>query len=116
MSRRKWKMRIRHILEAIDRVFLYVQDMDEKTFCDDTRTLDAVIRNFQVIGEAVKLVPHRVQARHPEIPWSLMRGMRNVLVHDYNRVKIPILWDTLHRDLSPLVPLLRTILEEDPGE
>jgi len=51
--RKKWKMRIRHILEAMDRVSSYVQGMDETTFREDTRTLDAVIRNFQVIGEAV---------------------------------------------------------------
>jgi len=109
-------MRIRHILEAIDRVSSYVQGMDEKTFREDTRTLDAVIRNFQVVGEAVRLIPQRVQTRHPEIPWAVMRGMRNVLVHDYDRVRIPILWDTIRRDLPPLVPLLLRILEKEPGE
>jgi len=45
-----------------------------------------------------------------------MRGMRNVLVHDYDRVKIPILWETIQHDLPPLVPLLRRILDSEPGE
>jgi len=70
VSRRKWKIRIRHIVEAIDLVSLYVRDMDAEAFRKDTRTVDAVIRNFQVIGEAVRLVPQRVQTRHPEIPWG----------------------------------------------
>jgi len=62
------------------------------------------------------LIPQRVQTRHPETPWALMRGMRNVLVHDYDRVKIPILWETIQHDLPPLVPLLRRILDSEPGE
>lgn len=62
------------------------------------------------------MIPQRVQTRHPETPWALMRGMRNVLVHDYDRVKIPILWETIQHDLPPLVPLLRRILDSEPGE
>ena len=113
---RKWKLRIRHILEAIKRVRSYTQDMELDAFHKDTKTQEAVVRNFQVIGEAVWLVPEEIRAAHTEIPWRLMRGMRNVLVHEYDRVDLDILWDTIQISLPPLVPLLERIYREEPGE
>ncbi len=113
---RKWKLRVRHILDAIDRVQAYTQGMDLDAFGSDMRTMDAVIRNLQVIGEAARLVPEELQKSHPEIPWRLMRGMRHVLVHEYDRVNAAVVWDTIHANLPPLVPLLQRILDEEPGE
>lgn len=75
MRRRDWRIRVADILEAIDRVTQYIQGMDRATFEGDTRTLDAVVRNLEVIGEAVRHIPEDVQARHPEVPWVRMRGI-----------------------------------------
>lgn len=116
MSHRKWKVRIRHMIEAIDRVSLYTRGMDLEAFSRRSETVDAAIRNLQVIGEAARLVPEHIQQKHPEIPWVSMRGMRNVLVHDYDRVNVPVLWNTIQWNLPPLVPLLNNVLEQEPEE
>jgi uncharacterized protein with HEPN domain len=76
--------------------------------------IDAVICNFQVIGEAARRVPATVQAAHSEIPWTLMCGMRNVLVHDYDEVDLETLWRTVQDDLPSLIEPLSKLLEENP--
>jgi len=101
------------MLDAIERINAFVADMDFADFGADRKTVDAVVRNIEIIGEAAGYVPEDVQRRHPEIPWSRMRGMRNVLIHRYNDVSLPILWQTITGNLQPLVPLLRAIIEEE---
>ncbi|MFH1294142.1 MAG: DUF86 domain-containing protein [Pseudomonadota bacterium] len=111
MSSRKWVFRIQHILEAIERIRLYTAGMDEAGFTGEQKTIDAVLRNFQVIGEAARHVPKEIQASHPDVPWSVMIGMRHVLVHDYDTVDTSTLWLTIQQDLPPLVPKLRRLLK-----
>jgi uncharacterized protein with HEPN domain len=67
--------------------------------------VDAVIRNFIVIGEAAYHIPEEICWTNPEIPWSDMRSMRNFVVHEYFGVNYKILWDTIRIDLPPVVPL-----------
>lgn len=88
-------LRVEHILEAIARVQEYTAGLTEETFITNQMASDAVIRNFLIIGEAVRHIPLDFQAQHPEIPWALMQGMRNVLVHDYEMVKLETLWKTI---------------------
>jgi len=104
--------RLRHILEAIHRIRRYTADQTVESFAKDDMRVDAVIHKFAVIGEAVAMIPEAVREQHPEIPWRLMRGMRNVLVHDYDRVDVPTLWQTVQDDLPPLIPLLERMLIE----
>lgn len=103
-----------HMLEAIERCHEYVADMDEVAFLADRKTQDAVIRTFEVIGEASnnirKNYPEFV-ADHPEMPFAQAVGMRNVLSHGYFQVDLEAVWATIHRDLSPLYEALRTLLD-----
>jgi uncharacterized protein with HEPN domain len=85
-----------------------------ETFAANTLVIDAVVRNFAVIGEAARNVPPEVEARYTHVPWSKMRGMRNVVVHVYFNVDAGILWQTARQDLPPLVAHLRAILAEQP--
>lgn len=87
--------------------------MNLNDFASDRKTIDAVVRNIEIIGEAAGLIPEEAQRRHSKIPWSRMRGMRNVLIHRYDQVSVPILWQTIKQNLPPLVPLLLEILEID---
>ena len=114
MQPRDWKVRIDDILEAIDKIQRYTEGMTLDSFRNDSRTIDAVARNFEIIGEAARYVPPEVQKRHSEIPWIEMRGMRNAVAHDYQRVDVDVLWDAARGDLPPLAPLLREILEKEP--
>lgn len=114
MSIRNWTFRIRHILEAIARILEYTGGMNEETFRNDQRTVDAVIRNFLVVGEAAGQVPVEVRSKYPQVPWVLMQGMRHVLVHNYDMVRLDIVWRSVQEDLPPLIAPLAQILSENP--
>jgi uncharacterized protein with HEPN domain len=93
----------------------YTEGMSYEDFVTDRKTVDAVIRNFIIIGEAAARVPDDICSNHPEIPWYEMRELRNFVVQEYFGVSDKILWDTLQIDLSPLESRLRKIIDEDPG-
>jgi uncharacterized protein with HEPN domain len=110
MSPRDWRVRIEDILNAIVKIQRYSAGMTLQSFADDSRTMDAVIRNFIMIGEAARSVPAEVAAARPGIPWRLMADMRNFAVHEYWGVKPQTLWETIQKDLPPLVPMLQELL------
>ena len=101
------------MLEAIERIEEYTHGMTFAEFQGNQKTIDAVIRNVAVIGEAASRVPDDVVSQIAEIPWAEMRGMRNLLIHEYFLVSLPILWHTVVENLPPLIPLLQRILTED---
>ena len=109
MLPRGWIERIRDILDAMAEIETFTQGMDFDAFRKDPKTLRAVELDFIIIGEAAHHIPETVQAAHPEIPWHLMRAMRNRLVHVYFSVDPKIVWDTIHNDLPPLMPLLAAL-------
>ena len=110
---RDWQLRIEDILESIARVQRYLEGMDQAGFLADDRTMDAVVRNFGIIGEAVSHLPKEVQGAHPGIPWNRMKGLRNLVIHEYFGVSPEILWSTAKEDLPPLVGSLRAMLSKD---
>ncbi len=112
MPPRDWRLRISDILEAITRIDLYTSGMNFALFAKDEKTVDAVVRNITVIGEAARSVPPIIVDAHPEIPWQDMCDMRNVVVHAYFGLNRQILWDTIQTNLQPLIPLLQNILKE----
>lgn len=80
---------LHHILEAIQRIHRYVENITEAAFLEDTKTQDAVIRNFEIIGEACRNIGHHAPdfaASHPEVPWGIAYEMRNALSHGYFKV------------------------------
>ena len=94
-----------HIVQAIDRVHRYVADMHEADFLTDEKTQDAVIRNFEVIGEAsnnVKKHHPNFASQHPEVPLNFAYEMRNALAHGYFKIDFEVVWTTIHADLPGL--------------
>ncbi|MEJ2431332.1 MAG: DUF86 domain-containing protein [Deltaproteobacteria bacterium] len=112
MSPRLWQHRITDMLEAIEKIQCYVEGMGFRDFENDSKTVDAVIRNFIIIGEASRKIPEEVMVRHLSIPWRIMGDMRNFAVHEYWGVELRTVWETIQSDLPPLVPLLRNISKE----
>lgn len=112
---RAWRFRIEDILEALDKIARYVAGMEYETFCADDKTVDGVERNLEIIGEATANLPEALLTRYPEIPWHRMRGLRNILIHEYFGVDLGIIWQTVQEDLPPLVPQLQRILDENRG-
>ena len=94
-----------HIVEAIDRIHRYVEDMTELLFLLDEKTQDAVVRNFEILGEAahnIELHHPMLATAHPEVPWALMYTMRNRVAHGYFKVDFELVWKTIHADLPEL--------------
>lgn len=98
-----------HILEAIERIRRYTDDLDEARFEASEIVQDAVIRNFEVIGEASRNIERShpdFAAAHPELPLSIAYDMRNALSHGYFKVDLQIVWKTIQADIAPLHALV----------
>jgi uncharacterized protein with HEPN domain len=102
---------IQDIAEAMDKAMKFVEGMSYEDFVKDDRTVFAVIRALEIIGEAVKNIPQEFRVEHPEIPWRDMAGMRDKLVHEYFGVKLEVIWKTIKEEIPPLKPLFEKILE-----
>lgn len=116
MPYRDWSFRITDIIDAVAVVQRYTSGMKFEDFAGDRKTVDAVIRNFIIIGEAACHIPEEVCQANPEIPWPDMRAMRNFVVHEYFGVNDKILWDTIQVDLPPIVPLLKSLITSHTTE
>jgi uncharacterized protein with HEPN domain len=90
---------LEHIVEAIDVVLGYTEGMDLATFLSDRLVQDGCIRNFLVMGEAVKRLSPELRSDHPHIPWKKIAGMRDKLVHDYLGIDKVAVWLTIERVL-----------------
>jgi uncharacterized protein with HEPN domain len=110
VSPRDWKERIRDILDAIDEIQAFTRGMDFDTFAADAKTVKAVELDLIVIGEAATQIPDHVEVEYPQIPWGLMRAMRNRLVHVYFSVDERLLWATVQNDLPVLASTLQSLL------
>ena len=97
------------ILERIDRIIEYTREGKEAFFADE-RTQDAVIRNFEVIGEAVKRIPDEYRKNNPSIPWRELSGFRDVLIHQYEGVSIALIWRIIEKDIEPLKQAITSML------
>ena len=92
MPHRRWNIRISDILSAISRIQEYTKDYNYHRFSNDLKTIDAVVRNLEIIGEAARNVPEEIVGKHPEIPWRDMADMRNLLSHEYFGINNKIVW------------------------
>ena len=92
---------LKHIQDAIARIESYTAQ-GRKAFCDNTMVQDALIRNLEVIGEAVKQLPADLRQRYPHIPWRSITALRNVLIHEYFGVDLEIVWRVVQRRLLTL--------------
>ena len=100
---------IEHIFDAISNIKDYTQDMNRSDFGRNRMAQDAVIRNIEIIGEATKNISHEMRMTYYEIPWKMMAGMRDKLIHDYMGVDVDVVWRTIELDIPELEALLRRI-------
>lgn len=100
------------IAYSLDLVEEYTRDMKKEDFLRDTRTQDAVIRRFEVIGEAVKNVPMDFRGVYPEVPWKLLAGLRDVLIHGYFVVNLDRVWLVVKQDSPELRSQIAQILQD----
>ena len=107
---RDWRFRVRDILASVRAIARYTDGMTFDQFVNDARTMDAVVRNLMTMGESIRWIPEPILDAHPDVPWRTLRGMRNVVVHEYFGVDPVILWETVRGDLPPLEAKLEAVL------
>ncbi|MCY2988455.1 MAG: DUF86 domain-containing protein [Planctomycetota bacterium] len=104
------------ISQAAQKALEFVEGIAYEDFLGDDKTVYAVVRALEILGEATKRIPPEIRDRHPEVPWRSMAGIRDKLVHDYVSVNLEVVWKTVTEDLPPLLPLVQRVLEETPKE
>jgi uncharacterized protein with HEPN domain len=100
------------ILEATRKITTYTGSLSKAAFLEDEKTIDAVVRNLEVIGEAVKKLPEDLRARHPALEWKKMAGLRDILIHEYFGLDAEIVWDIIQNKVPALDRVVRTMLNE----
>ena len=105
------KLYLLHVKQAIGKIFKYAESGKEAFFADE-KTQDAVIRNIEIIGEAVKNISADLKTSYPEIPWRRIAGMRDKMIHEYFGVNLDLIWETVERDLPELLKNTKNILKE----
>ena len=104
------------IQDASQNISQFISEMTWDEFAQDQETIYAVVRAFEIIGEAAKKVPLSVQKRHPKVPWKQMAGMRDKLIHEYFGVNHEVLWKTAKEDIPPVQQLIAMVLEEESSK
>lgn len=109
---RNYKIYLKDILTAMEGIEKFVEGMDFEKFKEDDKTSSAVIRKFEIIGEAAKHIPDEIAQKYSRIPWKEMAGMRDRLIHFYFGVDYKLVWRTIKERLPELIPLLKKAIEE----
>ena len=116
MPPRNPDLRLRDIVEAIDRILDYTSAQTFASFAADRKTVDAVVRNLEVLGEAARHIDADTVGRLPNVPWRDMADLRNLLIHEYFGISLDIVWATIERDLRPLRKAVLDALSADDKE
>lgn len=113
MSKRErhWKLFGEDIIQSIIKIQAYTKGMSESDFIKDTKTSDAVIRNFEIIGEAASKMPSEIKKTYKEIPWQDIKDFRNRIAHEYFGVSLKIVWQIMKNELKPLLKQMKDIIK-----
>ena len=112
MSERERKLLLEDMLEAALKIKRYTHGYDEGAFLSDDKTLDAVIRNFEIIGEAAGRIDEEFKLKNTELSWAHLRGFRNRIVHEYFGIDYEIVWAIIESDLDSYIEWLEVYLSD----
>jgi len=110
--KRDWQDYIADILNAIQEVEEFTIGMNFEAFRADKKTINAVIRSLEVLGEAAKHIPEDIREQYPDIPWKRMAGTRDKLIHEYSGIDLETVWTVIKEELPPLKTLVEKALSD----
>lgn len=105
------KLYLTDILAASTAIGEFIEGMDYKEFCDDDKTLSAVIKKLEIIGEAAKKIPFEITSVNSGIPWKEMAGMRDILIHSYFGIEFEAVWVAATKSVPELIPRIENLLK-----
>ena len=103
---------IQDIIDSVKEVEDFTKELSFEAFKEDKRTVNAVIRSLEVMGEAAKNIPETIRKKYSGIPWKEMTGIRDKLIHEYHGVDLEIIWKVVKEELPPVKPLVLKLLKE----
>lgn len=109
MSKRDPLLLIGDMLDSSNKILLYTKGLTVESFIADSKTMDAVARNFEIIGEAASRLPEEFKMQHPSIDWTRIKGLRNRIIHDYFGIDYQIVWQIKEDYLPELIQKLSNI-------
>jgi uncharacterized protein with HEPN domain len=110
MSERLPKLLLEDILDSAEKIIIYTKSLTYETFIEDSKTIDAVIRNFEIIGEAANRLPDELKDNSSAIDWHKIRGLRNRIVHGYFGINYKIIWDIIKDYLPDLISQIKKLV------
>ncbi|OHD55764.1 MAG: hypothetical protein A2Y33_14090 [Spirochaetes bacterium GWF1_51_8] len=113
MSKRALINLLEDIIESCNRIVHFCLGLDYKGFIVDIKTQDAVLRNFEIIGEAVKVIDKAIKRKYPDVQWKRIAGFRDVLIHHYFGVNWDSVWETVRKDIPVLQLQVNEIIEKE---
>lgn len=113
MSKRDRNLLIEDMHEAALKIKRYTKGMDFDSFLGDDKTIDAVVRNFEIIGEAANRIDDDYKQKNPELAWNHLRGFRNRIVHEYFGIDYEIVWSIIENDLCNYIEWLEVLLNQE---
>ncbi|MCA9432128.1 MAG: DUF86 domain-containing protein [Candidatus Omnitrophica bacterium] len=113
---RDFRDSLRDIIKCIEKIESYVEGMEEEDLRKDSKTQDAIIRNLEIIGEAVKNIPGKFRENNPSVPWKEMAGLRDILIHNYFGVDLDILIDIVFNELPEVKSAMTQIMVRQGDE
>lgn len=112
MSERDINLLLEDMLESALKIKRYIEGMDYQLFISDEKTVDAVVRNFEIIGEAANRIDPDFKIRNPEVEWKRIRGFRNRIIHEYFGIDFEIVWTIIEEDIDNLIEWLEVLINE----